>query len=144
MEKIGRQKEFLKTRNKDVGITEVNFGDDNNVVIRDPVRVRGIGNSEIITGGGSNMRRKPRCSTCRREGHNRTTCPPKCSHGSDAAGDSVFDMGGQFEEHLEDMNESSSGENDDQFTDESSGTCLFFDEDDVEPNGKDSGVSYVN
>ncbi|KAJ1389624.1 Zinc finger, PMZ-type [Sesbania bispinosa] len=44
---------------------------------KDPIRVRTKGCSGNLPKSGGSSKLKPRCTMCRREGHNRTTCPLK-------------------------------------------------------------------
>ncbi|KAJ1375692.1 hypothetical protein SESBI_50729 [Sesbania bispinosa] len=86
MEKIATQKQFLKARNQAAAVNDDNVEDRNMSVVKDPIRVRGKGCSDMLRCDGGVRKRRPRCSSCRREGHNKTTCPLRNSLGNIAGG----------------------------------------------------------
>ncbi|KAJ1386863.1 Zinc finger, PMZ-type [Sesbania bispinosa] len=74
--KVMKQTKFIKARNKSGGISDIE-GDGDNRTLRDPICARTKGCSVRTTTSVGKRKEKRRCTTCKREGHNRTTCPVK-------------------------------------------------------------------
>ncbi|KAJ1405464.1 Zinc finger, PMZ-type [Sesbania bispinosa] len=70
--KVLGQTEFLKARNKSTETCDIEVDVQEGPVLRDPLRAWTKGCTSTAVGKGKGKRR---CTTCRRQGHNRSTCP---------------------------------------------------------------------
>ncbi|KAJ1421668.1 Zinc finger, PMZ-type [Sesbania bispinosa] len=73
--KVLRQTDFLKTINKSGETCDAEGNDREGPMLKDPIRARPKGCSSRVTNVAGKTKGKRRCTTCRRQGHNRSTCP---------------------------------------------------------------------